>query len=107
MMERHYSPHAELELVENDGQARAAELLAEGNRVGWIPLGTEAERSGADLFVRPLPLDSAAYAARMYAALYELDANDVARIVVQIPPDTEEWLAVRDRLYRASERSGE
>ena len=49
-----------------------------------------------------LPSDAAGYAAQLYAVLHELDAADLDRIVVTLPPDTDEWLAVRDRLHRAA-----
>lgn len=104
MLERHYSPRATLLLIDDNGKARTAELLAEGKRVGSIPLSTESDCEGNGLFVRPLPPDAAAYAARIYSTLHELDAKGVDTIIVQIPPDNEEWLAVRDRLHRASGR---
>jgi hypothetical protein len=33
--------------------------------------------------------------------LHELDGAGLDRIVVTLPPDAEEWLAVRDRVRRA------
>ncbi|HEY7424074.1 MAG TPA: Sua5 family C-terminal domain-containing protein [Gemmataceae bacterium] len=49
-----------------------------------------------------LPADTAGYAAQLYAVLHELDAAELDRIVVALPPDTDDWLAVRDRLRRAA-----
>ena len=49
--------------------------------------------------------EPAAYAAQLYAALHTLDDLGIERIVVDLPPDTEEWLAVRDRLRRAAASS--
>lgn len=46
--------------------------------------------------------DPATYAARLYARLHELDAQGLARITIEMPPDTPEWAAIRDRLVRAS-----
>ena len=54
------------------------------------------------LIVRIMPADPAGYAAQLYAALYALDDAGLDRIVVDLPPDAEEWLAVRDRLRRAA-----
>ena len=45
---------------------------------------------------------SAAYARCVYAALHELDCLGLDRIVVDCPPATDAWLAVRDRLCRAA-----
>ena len=49
-----------------------------------------------------LPRDPAGYAAGLYAALHALDAAGLTRVVVTLPPDTPEWLAVLDRLRRAA-----
>ncbi|MCC6417578.1 MAG: hypothetical protein IT429_04950, partial [Gemmataceae bacterium] len=40
----------------------------------------------------------------LYAALHTLDRAGVDRIVVSLPLDGPAWLAVRDRLRRASIR---
>ena len=91
MMERHYAPRAALE-VHDDPVARAAELV--GVRVATI-----AFHAPADVV---LPRDARAYAARLYAALHELDRGGIERIVVATPPGGDEWLGVRDRLTRAT-----
>jgi len=51
-----------------------------------------------------MPADPAGYAARLYTTLHALDEAGVDRIVVDLPPDAEEWLAVRDRVGRAAHR---
>jgi L-threonylcarbamoyladenylate synthase len=102
MMARHYAPRAPLELAEDDGEPRVAELLAQGVKVGWIALGATAGIRAPGLETIALPPEPAAYAAQLYAALHALDDAGVERIVVALPPDTEAWLAVRDRLRRAA-----
>ena len=54
---------------------------------------------GYNEYAKRLPRE---YAARLYAALHDLDRAGVDRIVVAEPPQTDEWLGVRDRLMRAS-----
>ena len=49
-----------------------------------------------------MPTAPEAYAAALYHCLHELDAKGVTRIVVDKLPDTEAWLAIRDRLNRAA-----
>jgi L-threonylcarbamoyladenylate synthase len=49
-----------------------------------------------------MPREPTPYAAQLYAVLHALDDAGVERIVVALPPDTEAWLAVRDRLRRAA-----
>ena len=49
-----------------------------------------------------MPADPNAYAARIYAALHELDDAHVTYIIVDDLPENEDWLALRDRLRRAA-----
>lgn len=106
MMERHYAPRARLQVVADDAAAAAtvAALLAAGARVGWLALDLSALVEHAALSVVPMPRHAAGYAARLYAALHELDAAGVDHIVVAEPPDDDAWLGVRDRLRRAAAR---
>ncbi|GAA0465592.1 threonylcarbamoyl-AMP synthase [Actinoplanes capillaceus] len=92
MSRRHYAPRARAILckdvrdVDRSGLAwPIATLVYEGTD------GTEV-----------LSADPREYAADLYAALHRLDDAGVATILVQEPPQTEDWLAVRDRLSRAA-----
>jgi hypothetical protein len=84
--------------------------VGEGKRLGWLTSRTddpEVRRLAAtsrDLLIVPMPEDADAFAARLYATLHALDQRQLDRIVVDEPPDTEEWRAVRDRLHRAATR---
>ncbi|HKI32701.1 MAG TPA: L-threonylcarbamoyladenylate synthase [Gemmataceae bacterium] len=98
MLARHYAPRTPLELAE-DGGARVEELRRAGLRVGWLAFGA-TELAGVT--VVQMPCDPDGYAARLYAALHALDGAGVARIIVSRPPESDEWLAVRDRLRRAA-----
>lgn len=101
MLPRHYAPRTPLECIEAESAERVAALLREGKRLGWVPFGDAGPPpSGVRLGI--LPTDPAAYAAGLYAVLHELDAAGLDRIIVTLPPDTEDWLAVRDRLGRAA-----
>lgn len=99
---RHYAPRAPMECHAGSGRLRAEALSREGFRVGWLTMGEEPAIAPLLAAVIVMPLDSAAYAARLYAALHELDAAAVDRIVVDLPPDEEAWQAVRDRLRRGA-----
>ncbi|MBL9124548.1 MAG: threonylcarbamoyl-AMP synthase [Planctomycetaceae bacterium] len=99
---RHYAPLAPVECVESSGAARVRQLLAAGHRVGWMGWeGTERVGHGQVEAVA-MPRDPAAYALRLYAVLHRFDECGVERIIVEMPPDTEPWRAVRDRLQRAA-----
>jgi len=105
MLGRHYAPIARLECCEGDGQARVDSLCRAGTRVGWLTFSPPAELRHSSLIVIEMPLDPRAYASRLYAALHALDDAKVERIVATLPPDSEAWLAVLDRLRRASAAS--
>lgn len=100
---RHYAPAARLEIAPDDGAARVAALAAVGLRVGWLRGSGIPERAApAGAVCVTMPADATGYAARLYAALHELDAAGVAAIVAAGLPEDENWLAIRDRLERAA-----
>ena len=108
MLARHYAPKTPL-VMSAAGATHVADLLAAGKRVGWLttaPDAPEPRRLSAsrDLLVIPMPADPEAFAARLYATLHALDKRELATIVVDEPPDTDAWRAVRDRLTRAAKR---
>jgi L-threonylcarbamoyladenylate synthase len=52
------------------------------------------------------PIDAAEYARLLYAGLRQIDTSGCAVIIVEAPPETPDWSAVRDRLMRAAAGSG-
>jgi L-threonylcarbamoyladenylate synthase len=52
---------------------------------------------------RELPADAVEYAAGLYAVLHELDTLGLDQLVIESPPEDDMWLAIRDRLRRASQ----
>jgi L-threonylcarbamoyladenylate synthase len=86
--ERHYAPATPLRLSD--------ELRVADAGLTFDPPTNE--------FQVQMPSDPAAYGISMYAALHRLDAEGVAEIVVQEPPQNPEWEAVWDRLRRAVTR---
>lgn len=49
-----------------------------------------------------MPHDPLVYAHELYAILRELDQLNLRQIQIEMPPDEPQWLAVRDRLRRAT-----
>ncbi len=103
---RHYAPKTPLE-ASACAVGRVAELLGSGKRLGWLTSRTadpeiRALAASRDLVIVPMPADPDAFAAQFYATLHALDQRGLDRIVVDAPPDTEPWRAVRDRLARAT-----
>jgi L-threonylcarbamoyladenylate synthase len=103
---RHYAPRTRLEL-RADATAHVAVLLGQGRRVGWLTTrsadpAVRALAASRDLVIVPMPVEPGGFAAALYAALHALDQRGLDRLVVDEPPATEEWHAIRDRLTRAA-----
>jgi L-threonylcarbamoyladenylate synthase len=98
-MAKHYAPRTPLELVAGNGRVHVQTLIDQGQRVGWV---TFAHHAGEGAVATIMPDDAPRYAARLYAVLHELDGRGLDRIVLDLPPTTQEWLAVHDRLRRAA-----
>ncbi|GAB1642779.1 L-threonylcarbamoyladenylate synthase [Krasilnikovia sp. MM14-A1259] len=93
MSRRHYAPRARLILAEDP------DAVPRGGLAGPVAVLTYEGRGPGD---EVLSADPGEYAADLYAALHRLDDAQAGTILVQAPPDTEDWLAIRDRLQRAS-----
>jgi L-threonylcarbamoyladenylate synthase len=95
----HYAPSTPIELVASEEfVARLDAHRDAGRRVAALarilhPEHVEGIAAGAT---------PEAYAHALYAALRALDALHAERIVIETPPATPEWAAVRDRLMRAA-----
>ena len=103
MLTRHYAPRVPLECLPQDlDRSRIDELCESGHRIGWLAFGPQQNEASSGVLLIEMPLEPAAYASQLYAALHALEAADVERIVVTLPPRGEAWLAIHDRLSRAS-----
>ena len=94
----HYAPRQPLRLVEPDQWERSVRGISHGRGVlsfrsppegdmstMWIEASRQPQRYGHDL----------------YANLRALDSSGCDQILVEEPPDSLEWAAIRDRLSRA------
>ena len=97
-LQRHYAPHTPLEIAAASGK-RVEDLGRQGLRVGWL---THVDEAGAAELRILLPADPVSYSAQLYAALHRLDGAGLERIVVEAPPGGDDWLAIHDRLRRAT-----
>ena len=98
----HYAPHAPARRVSSGALLREiAKLVENGGRVAVLArtVARPAEFGGAWLTA---PSDTARYAHDLYANLRGLDVPGVTVIVVEDVPADASWLAVRDRLTRAT-----
>jgi L-threonylcarbamoyladenylate synthase len=96
-LERHYAPRTPARLIPSyDLDKEIARLK---DRVAVLAFSRPDER--VDYWLR-MPRDAQRYAQKLYGALRELDSAGCEEILVEAPPDTPEWAAVRDRLMRAA-----
>ena len=96
----HYSPKTPVQLfssrealmqsVETEGSC-AALLLGDGH------IGNNVQTFN-------LPNNPIGMAERLYDTLHQMDALDVAKLLIELPPNQPEWLAIHDRLSRASHK---
>jgi L-threonylcarbamoyladenylate synthase len=103
----HYAPHTPMRLLAADAlPAEAQRRLAQGQRVASLLLSHSEALRGATVITAPA--DAQTYAHDLYANLRALDAARCDILLVEVPPQTQEWLAVNDRLKRAgADRCGE
>lgn len=87
LMPRHYAPRTPLRLIS------AEQLPLERSR-----LAEQGLRCG----VLKLPNDPQEAAAILYAELHRLDTAGYDLLLAPLPPETWDWLAIRDRLQRAA-----
>ncbi|MFN3431961.1 MAG: L-threonylcarbamoyladenylate synthase [Candidatus Sericytochromatia bacterium] len=99
---RHYAPEAAVRLVGDRATliAEAGRLTKTGERVGVLSLGPAALAPGVTVEAMPVVPDL--YGARLYATLHAMDALGLSVLLVESPPNGEDWGAVRDRLRRAT-----
>jgi L-threonylcarbamoyladenylate synthase len=101
MLASHYAPVTPLQVLPAATLAESAGRMVEaGLRVAVLAISVEVAH-GAGCEVHSMPTQPALYAQRLYATLRDLDLQGFDRILVESPPQLEEWLAVRDRLARA------
>ncbi|MBA3696194.1 MAG: threonylcarbamoyl-AMP synthase [Methylotenera sp.] len=93
----HYSPHTPVQLFSDRAALlEAAYALTRSHAALLIGPGKEP----ACAVIR-LPAQTNQVAEQLYNALHQLDALKVKQLLIELPADTSEWAAVRDRLNRA------
>lgn len=99
-LESHYAPSTPVQIVESSKLASLEGSSLESDSLGL--LCHSAVPTGFAAVSLQLPAEPADYAQQLYAALRELDKHGLERIIIEAVPETDAWLAVRDRLRRAS-----
>jgi L-threonylcarbamoyladenylate synthase len=100
----HYAPATPLEIHPADALGRRAlQRIRQGHKVAVLKLGADDEGfASSGIMTFPMPTGAGEYGRVLYATLHRLDHAGLHAVLVEAPPDTPEWLAVRDRLTRAA-----
>jgi L-threonylcarbamoyladenylate synthase len=101
----HYAPLTPLEVWPDTSLwKRSAEIETLG--LHSILLGWSAEfltkGKNRNFMCFPMPNEPTAYGRLLYATLRRFDSGQYDRLLLEAPPDNPDWLAVLDRLQRAS-----
>lgn len=102
----HYAPTQPLHLIDKGILIKTISQLAEQNKAISV-ISFKDRPSSLPPFVIDwicMPSQPQAYAQQLYCQLHVLDKRKSDCIVVEAPPEQEEWLAIRDRLQRAAHR---
>lgn len=111
MQSVHYAPAAaayRFDSTEREWIARQLAEQAGGTAAVMVVgrLGAEDPLRRAGQEVVEMPAAAEGYARHLYATLHALDARGIKTVWVEMPPDEPAWMAVRDRLMRAT-KSGD
>ena len=101
-LESHYAPNARVRLMEAKALQQALDLLGPDVPAGRIAVYAPRRPQQKGISWHVMPAKAADCAHELFAVLRTLDAQGVALIWVQAPPETPEWQGVRDRLQRAA-----
>ncbi len=96
-VESHYQPGKPLLLMTT---AQIKTRLFKRDDVACVYYSEELIQMMKSSDVR-LPNDKAGYAQALYHSLYQLDHSDIKEIWLELPPTSEAWWDVQDRLSRA------
>jgi L-threonylcarbamoyladenylate synthase len=104
-LQKHYAPKAKLLVIDWKDDADLRQQI--GNRqsaIGncFVIAHTRIPSAGGFGRVSVVPHDAEAFARALYAELHQCDEAGAELIVVEAPPETEEWRAIADRLKRAA-----
>ena len=104
----HYAPMTPLRVYSNTQIWQQAFILAEKNlRVMVITWSNTNKPEFSNQFIEQfsMPEDPVAYGRQLYAKLRQFDQAEFDYMLIESPPDHPNWLAIADRLQRASYHS--
>jgi L-threonylcarbamoyladenylate synthase len=105
-MASHYAPGVPVRLFKaSDLGSLLASFQAAGEAAAVLSMSPPPAGSAKSRWWQ-MPFEPEDYARELYARLREADSSESCSILVERPPETGPWEAVRDRLERASTEAG-
>jgi L-threonylcarbamoyladenylate synthase len=98
----HYAPRTRAVRFDTPQRGLIHVDTRDGRPNGLIAVGTMRDCVKKWGRVVAMPREPALYARHLYEVVRELDGMGLATIFIEMPPDTPEWAAVRDRVTRAT-----
>jgi len=100
----HYAPLQPLHLLDKETLMKTLLQWIEQNKKVSVISFKERPAALSPLILKwiCMPSQPQFYAQQLYQQLHALDKEKSDCIVVEVPPPSEEWLAIRDRLQRAA-----
>jgi len=103
MLASHYAPWTPFAVMEVSVlREKLKSLLAQGTTVAVMALASQRDSWPEGITLRLLPDTPLDYACEMYSVIRALDSRGYDKILAAAPPGSSDWLAVRDRLFRAA-----
>jgi len=100
----HYAPRTHARLLQRKELIGALGRLARpGSHIAVLAHSIDQPPSFEGTWF-DAPSESAGYAQQLYANLRALDAREADEIWIEAPPDGPDWIAINDRLRRATHR---
>jgi len=105
LLRKHYAPRAKLIVLswKDDADLRS-HLTHDPSQLAltYVIAHTRIPTGQGFGGVSVIPHDAEAFARALYAELHRCDGAGAGQIVVEAPPDADEWRAIADRLKRAA-----
>lgn len=101
----HYAPTTPLEACSSEHITQhSLELAAQGLRIVVITWSNcmKDMASNENISRFRMSPESYAYGSQLYATLHQFDRKKYDRLLIETPPSSPNWLAINDRLQRAS-----
>jgi L-threonylcarbamoyladenylate synthase len=101
-MEVHYAPNTKAVRCESERVGQVLQqFIGNNQKCGLLACGLQS-KTPSNIPVINLPEQTDLYAQGLYAALRQLDSQQLDVILVEQPPQTQAWQAVNDRLGKAT-----